>query len=375
MLFNVLLCLIAALTVLVLTACVTLLFGYYWLSSRLRQRMAEVRELEFLMARSRIPGLGLDVDADYAWVRQHVPPMEINLVRTPAAPDDQLIARIDQWLREHRFEYLGSFRIQPLDELLFTYLNEDRTLVAAIRDANQPERIHMEFCFDLGDDERGGVSNPPADILPLPDAAVGHFIHQSIRDDFSVLSRLWLEAVELLDTPEVAARLQTIDPSDINLFYEAAHRSEMQQRVRGGGVSEEELRRSFEAQGITATDNDIAEIQQAWQLAIQQHWIARSPRARQHARQGSEVLAVSDSSLSDFLLERISSFLTTRPELAGGELTNNLEDLRQLLAIFSPRDALARFRPLLPAQSRYRLVDQIQQPLPVDFYVLPSDTA
>jgi hypothetical protein len=395
-LFNVLLGLIIALGVMVALSCLTLLVGYYWLSQRLRKRIAEVRALESLVLRFQHPRSLLETEQ----VREHVPPMEIRLVRSPATPDDQLIARIDHWLREHSFTYLGSFMIRPMDELLFTYLNQDRTLVAAIREANRADRIYVEFCFDLGEGQRGGISNPPLDTLPLSNpsstcpsqsaascdsaapynpaideptvAAVGRYLQGNIREDFTLLSRLWLEAVELIDSEEVASRLQTIDPLDINLFYEEAHRHEMRQRVQTGGISEFELRASFAAQGIEATPGDIAEIQSAWQIAIQAHWIGCSARARDHLQEGGEVLAVSDSSLDRFLFERLSSFLSSQPQLDRSQLGNNLAELRNLLSRFSPRDALARFRPLLPIQLRYRLIDQIHHPLPVDFYMLPK---
>ena len=85
--------------------------------------------------------------------------------------------------------------------------------------------------FDLGRGMRGGISNPPDATLQLPSDAVGRFFSGRLTGDFQLLSRMWLEAKELLDAHPAVK----VDAGGIPEFFEEAHSVEMEYRIESGG--------------------------------------------------------------------------------------------------------------------------------------------
>lgn len=369
---KILLAILATLGALVVLALLFVVIAYIAVSRRLKRRMGEtMRELETMLSDTIDATDFTELDR---WSDEsRVPPMHIHLFPSDGDPleEDPLYQRIDQWLLEHRFAPLGDYTIDELDEELRIYLNEDRTLVAAIRNAADPEEAYVEFCFDLGNGQRGGVSNPPDTTLQLPAGSVGRHFRGDLRENFELLSQMWLEAVELLDAQQASQPVQLVDADHIEDFYEDAHAVEMECRIRAGGVTEEEVRASFSAQGITPTDNDIAEIQEQWQSAIEDHLLDCSERAQNFHDEGSEILVVYDRSVKSYLLSRMQDFLEQHSDENLSEIADMRTELEELLSRFAPRDALARFRPLLPKDLRYKLVDQLRHPIEADFYALP----
>jgi len=58
-------------------------------------------------------------------------------------------------------------------------------------------------------------------------------------------------------------------------------------------------------------------------------------------------------------------------DLEPAQLTRISDELESLLRLFSPREAIARLRPLLPESFRFNLVDQLRKPVEADLYLLP----
>lgn len=303
-----------------------------------------------------------------------VPPIRIHLEPVQDETDvvDPLTQRIATWLRAHSFLPAGHFVIEELpQERLRVFLSEDHRLLAAIRTTEAAIEPYVEFCFDLGNRQCGGVGNPPASTLQLPDDAIGRFYSERLSDNFDLLSRMWLDAREMVDQHDVLP----VRPNAIAEFFEEAHAAEMDNRIACGGVSETEIRSAFAAQGLEATEGDIVDLQTHWQTAIDKHILDFSSRSLNHVYAGDKILIVHDGSVARYLLNQVRSMLDEleSPELLDQEtLLDAFSELRTLLGKFPPREAIARFRPLLPAQLRYQLVDQLRRPVEADLYLLPK---
>ena len=68
----------------------------------------------------------------------------------------------------------------------------------------------------------------------------------------------------------------------------------------------------------------------------------------------------------------MQQYLSEFTELQPDELGATLDDLQEMLTHFSPREALARFRPLLEQPVRYTKIDQLSFPFEADLYLLSS---
>ena len=142
------------------------------------------------------------------------------------------------------------------------------------------------------------------------------------------------------------------------------------------GVSEDEVCTALIAQGIEPSEEDVVEIQGQWQAAIEHHLLDFSSRALNEYHAGRSVLIVYEGSIASYLLRRVEEML--KGALATHDVASeehNLQawtgELRELLQRFSPREAIARFRALLPRSARYTLIDQLDQPVSADLYILP----
>ena len=361
---------LAAIGGLVVMAIVVLIVAYFLLSWRLTNKLRQtVAGMEEILADSALA----DKYEEFFLPPQHgsVPPMRIHLRRleNSAWDDHALVHRIDQWLLQHSFRRLGDYVCDGLKgELYRVYLSDDQLLVAAIRDAGDDSEPFVEFSFDLGNSLRGGISNPSGLPLPVPSGAVGKYYSQQLSHDFEVLSRMWLDAKDLVDAHDVHA----VDPQRITQYFEEAHAAHMDSRIASGGVSEAEIRAAFEAQGSQASREDIEEIQEEWQQAIEAHLLDFSPRGVEQHRAGREILIVHDASVGSYLVNRIQDLYESLLPNDQDRLLPMSTELQQLLQRFSPREAMARFRPLLPNELRYDLVDQIKQPVEADLYALPN---
>lgn len=365
----------------VVIACVALAIAYCLVASRLTRRMREtVAEIENIV-QHRLASV-VSSPADYGSDSIYVPPMRIHLEAVQAECWPQLsgVDEVDHWLRAHQFQPVGEFSIPALaNEQLKTYLADDGLLVAALRHSPHESAgddegdYYLEFCCDLGDGRRGGVSNPPLATVQLPEDAVGRHFHGTLQNNPSLLSQMWLEAKEIVDQHVVFA----VRAADIPRFFEEAHAAEMDVHLQAGGLSESLIRDSLAAQGQAADADDIAAIESAWQTAIDQHLLACSRRSQIAAELGQPLLVVHQKSAQRHLLRQLDQLLTDMDRLEQARWLNAKQELTTLLERFTPRDAIARLRPLLPARARYELIEQIEKPLAADVYRLaaanPSD--
>ena len=374
MFFRAVIYLLAIVGAIVVLAVIAFAIAYAVVMRRLVNKMRDtVQEMEGMLSRT------IDAEGVRELRRSErsssVPPMRIHLERSGMA--EQLCAlgeRIDQWLREHSFDPAGAFVIEEQEcETLWTYVSQDRKLVAAIRYPAEALEPYVEFCFDLGGQVRGGVSNPSDATVQLPPEAVGRFYQGALSEDFQLLSQMWLEARELVDRHAVNA----VEPGQVSQFYEEAHAAEMDCLIRDGGISESEIRAAFQSQGVEPNRDDIEAIQEQWQDAIESHLLDFSSRGKDHHYSGREILVVHNGSLHAYLVGRIQDLVDEFhgvEDINRNELLELCAELRILLDKFSPREAMARFRPLLPKLVRYDLIDQLRFPIEADLYLLPQPT-
>ncbi len=365
---DILIAILATIGGLIVLAVVAMLTAYFLLSRRLTIKLRQtVEEMQSMLAQShavRSQNSRAELSNPSG-----IPPMRIHLrpIETVSWRDRSLADRIERWLLAHSFDKAGDFYIPEMEsEFLRVYLSQDQYLVAATRYQADGTEPYVEFCFDLGDAVRGGVSNPPGAPIPLPPAAVGAYLHGQLSQDFELLSRMWLQAKELVDTHHV----HPVSKSEITSFFEVAHAAQMDSRIAHGGITEQEIRSSLTAQGADVCESDIAEIQKQWQAAIERHLLEYSRRGRNEIHSGREILIVYDGSQSSYLHDRIRQLFENAKDTDQELVRSMVAELKILLRTFSPRDAMARFRPLLPESLRYELIDQIQEPTAADLYGL-----
>jgi hypothetical protein len=300
-----------------------------------------------------------------------VPPMRIHLERASPAiwMGENGVEEGSKWIQKSGFEFVGDFLIEELPESrLKVFLSDDRWLVATIRQDCASDPAYVEFCFDLGHNQRGGVSNPPNATVPLPDGAIGEHFQDDFYEGVHVLPKMLERARELAE--EHAA--VKVDLDKIEEFFEVAHAAEMDMRIERGGLTAEEIRLALEHDQQSVSKAEIEVIQRDWQDAIEQFLVEQSPKGAEYFDENGEVIAVHDGSLSSFLFDRFCDFYKCESEIEPEELVRIMCELETLLRLFKPREAIARFRPLLPESLRFSLIDQLRKPVEADLYLLPS---
>lgn len=300
-----------------------------------------------------------------------VPPMRIHLRRASSIlwMSESGVEEDAKWIQRNGFEFVGDFLIEELPESrLKVFLSDDRWIVAAIRQDQAGDAAYVEFCFDLGNDQRGGVSNPPNSTVPLPDGAIGEHFQEPFGEGVNVLSKM-LERARTLAEEYAAVK---VDIENIEEFFEAAHAAEMDMRIERGGLTAEEIRLTLEHDHQSVSKAEIEGIQRDWQDAIERFLVKQSTKGTECFDESGEVVAVHDGSLSTFLLDRFISYYGVESQLEPAELLRIMGELETLLRLFKPREAIARFRPLLPEAMRFSLIDQLHKPVEADLYLLPQ---
>jgi hypothetical protein len=301
-------------------------------------------------------------------LRSTVPPMSIFLepIDRKWHEVDDLCRLIDQWMMQHNFQRIGYFRIEELDnDELCVYLSGDKLLVGSIRLSQDAAEPFVEFCFDLGQGDRGGTSNPPSSTIRPAAGAAGCHYDECLSSDPDLLQRMYDRARELVDEYKPLP----VSADRIAEFFEEAHASEMKLRVANGGISATEIQDVLLRQGVEPTSTRVAGIQGQWQSAIEDYLLEFSARGKNRQMDGQRVLIVHDGSVSSYLITMLRPvILSTTQDV--NEIESLCVELEQMLERFSPREAVARFRPLLPMKNRFELVDQITRPLAADVYAL-----
>jgi hypothetical protein len=314
-------------------------------------------------------------DRMHSFAETQVPPMRIHLEPTSQNPQlfGELGEQIAAWLIEQGFQCVGQFVIEELDyEQIAIFIGQDHRMIANMRLPDATGEPYAEFCFQDPTGDLCGVSNPPVSTVPLSNDAIGRLYHHQLSGDFGLIGRMYSEARSLAEVHQ-AVKLQ---PTLLAEVLEAAHAREMDLRMNAGGVSEQEIRVALARQGVAVSEEDVATIQNQWQAAIQGHLLDFSPRAMNYHIEGHRILVVHDGSLKNFLVDQLSGLIrcvSRSQDPVQRQVISAFAELPQLLSIFTPREAVARFRALLPRESRYRLVDQLKKPVEADLYVLPPD--
>ena len=371
MLLKIILAILATIGALVVLGIAVIMVLYFVVARRITLRVRQsLQEFEAMQ--------GHAIDADYCRSIDHeersefdVPPMRIHLKRTSQAiwVNEAGVEEGAKWIVLLGFEFVGDFLIEELPESrLKVFLSDDRWLVATIRQDHSDDPAYTEFCFDLGNNRRGGVSNPPHATVPLPEGAIGEHFQADFYDGVHILPKMLERARELA---EENAALK-VDRNQIEDFFEAAHAAEMDLRIERGGLTAEEIRCALEHDQQSVSKAEIEVIQRDWQGAIEQFLVEQSPKGAECYDEVGEVIAVHDGSLSAFLFDRFRDFFEDDCDIEPEELLRILGELENLLRLFKPREAIARFRPLLPESLRFSLIDQLRKPVEADLYLLPS---
>ncbi len=338
---------------------------YFVVARRITTRVRQsLREFERLQGDSIDADDCRDVD-DGPMIS--VPPMRIHMVGAPAGVwgDERGVEAGAKWIEANGFTLIGDFLIEEVpDARLKVFLSDDRLLVAAIRQDDEWTSPYVEFCFDLGGNQRGGVSNPPNATIPLPEGAIGEHFDEDFLDDVDVLEGMLQRARQLAE--ENAA--VKVDRKKIVEFFESAHAAEMDSRIHRGGLTAEEIRAALSRELVTVSQADIEEIQWDWQESIEQFLVDHSLK---DVDESGEMLAVHNGTLASYVRQRICEFYETETDIEPAQLTRISDELESLLQLFSPREAIARLRPLLPESLRFNLVDQLRKPVEADLYLLP----
>ena len=372
--FDIAIYALALLGLVALIAIVLVAIAYFILMHRVTRKLQDtVQEMEGVLA-AKLEAAKYELERTRPERADCVPPMRIHWEDNAdrISVFGRLGRQIDAWLCEQEFSFIGQYVVEEVGgELIRAYLDQDRKLVGLIRLPMDADECYAEFCFDLGDGELGGVSNPPSNTVSLPPDAVGRFHCSSLSKDFELLTEMHSEARELMLSH--GAREISTESYAIPELFEKAHAEEMNNRIEAGGISEAEIRSAFLQQGEPASEDDIDLIQRQWQDAIEQHLLDFSSRGLNYHHAGRKVLVVHDGIVSNYLKDRIRITLEelSTDQRQSAEVQETFEELNLLLSSFSPREAVARFRPLLPRAFRYDLVDQIEHPIAADLYVMP----
>jgi hypothetical protein len=298
-----------------------------------------------------------------------IPPMSIFLepIDRKWHVADELCRQIDRWMMLHQFQRVGYFSIEELDgDELCVYLSNDQLLVAAVRMSRDSAEPFVEFCFDLGQGDRGGTSNPPASTIRPPLDSAGCHFEGKLTNNPQLLYQMYDRALQLVEEHKPLP----VSRERIAEFFEEAHACEMALRVTSGGISESEIHEVLQRQGISPTTTQVAWIQRQWQSAIEDYLLEFSARGKSRQMDGQRILVVHDGSIPSYVATTLRPVIqATLKDAREVELLSS--ELEQMLQRFSPREAVARFRPLLPLKNRFDLVDQMNRPVSADVYALP----
>lgn len=359
---------LATIGAVVVIAIVVVLVMYYLLVRRVRNRVRQsLREFEDLNVGSIDEAIAREGDSAGELCFE-VPPMRIHLREASHEiwEADAAVLEATCWIRAKGFEFISDYLIDEAPEArLRVFLSEDQILVATIRQDSQDVVPYVEFCFDLGDNRRGGVSNPPHSTVALPPDAIGEHFHDDFYDGVHILEKMLARARELAE--EHGAR--RVDFDAMRAFFETAHAHEMDARIERGGLTIDEIRSTLEHSRQAVSPAEIEEIQWTWQDAIDRFLVDQS---RKRFDDADEWLAVHDGSLSTYLYDRLSKYYSEVLRIDSEEFARVSQELKTLLELFQPREAIARFRPLLPSEIRINLVDQLRKPVEADLYWLPA---
>jgi hypothetical protein len=119
---------------------------------------------------------------------------------------------------------------------------------------------------------------------------------------------------------------------------------------------------------------EVAAIRLRWQRAIDRHILTYSRCGASDANfEADHLIVVHDSSLPEHLQNRLQTAVLQDPSVHTDRTcraltTSTLTELDQLLDRFSPREAIARLRPLVGDELQLILEEQLSVPVGADIY-------
>ena len=227
----------------------------------------------------------------------------------------EIVTGYIEQLRAIGFEDIGAFRIPEMRNLMiFGLFHPGEGLVGVVYDHNKAPAPTFDICADFTDGSTLTATNSSSgDIL---DKRPNHPILWLGNDSAQQV----LEAVQKFSAP--APRQPILKENFVERFKKAYARS-INWRLKKGGASRDEIRRSAEKKGLQFTDEQIEEsyqrLHQTYLLQLQLGCIAQyaddqKPDAAEWENIRSQVFAIAETLSLDEIIETIDGHLDLEEE-------------------------------------------------------------
>ncbi len=357
MILRLIVTILATIGAVVVIAIVVVLVMYYLLVRRVRNRVRQsLREFEDLNVGSIDAAIAREGDSAGELCFE-VPPMRIHLREASHEiwGADAAVLEATCWIRAKGFEFISDYLIDEAPEArLRVFLSEDQLLVATIRQDSQ------ELCRMSSSVLTWAIIGVAVSaIRPIPPSRSRRMRSASTFTTTSMMA--CISCRRCLREPVSLLRSMVRGEWTLMRFVHSSrrpHAHEMDARIERGGLTIDEIRSTLEHSRQAVSPAEIEEIQWTWQDAIDRFLVDQS---RKRFDDADEWLAVHDGSLSTYLYDRLSKYYSEVLRIDSEEFARVSQELKTLLELFQPREAIARFRPLLPSEIRINLVDQTSQ--------------
>ncbi len=368
MLIKILVGILAFIGAVVVLAIAALLIGYVVFAYRMQKKIRAFLDTE-----------GLDIDAqlddEYCTADVEIPPLTINLVPTDN-PDwiefGESVEKTLRILRRSHFKLIGDFHDEESDSPYRFLISDTGELIAFIHLSAHISQPYLELFAEKANGGYIRVHNFPSATMQAPSADTCRHFQEPLDQEQTVR--------KILSCARKLVKAHTVKPvaeSNVIKQFVKYFSDGIAFRIRRGGLSQEEIEATFRYAGLEIDQELIDRVRNSWQYAIENYLIEQSSKASQQDEEGYEVLAVHDGSNKSFLIERIDLFLVMLGERLSNMKEVDIKQMREeligLLNRFSPREAIARFRPILPQALRYSLIDQLKKPIEADLYLIPEE--
>ncbi len=383
MLIKILVGFLAIIGGLVLLAVIALIVGYFVFAYRMRKKIRSYLDANFDRT------IGFDDSSDHGnfgdendweFSNMEIPPMVIELVHKEGVSwsnhkeVEKVLEKASRSLTRSGFRYVGDFCVRGEDDKLKRFfMDVQGQMMAVILYSPELPEPYVEFLFEK---KLGGfvqVHNYPSQVYFAPHGVLEcQHIDKRISENVRIITKMLGIATKRMEQHPA----KPVIDEDVPRRYERFYADEMAWRIRRGGLNRDEIVEVFKAEGLEIDEEMINKVRDKWQFAIESFLIEQSRRAAEQDDDGREVLAVHDGSNKSFLVDRLDGFLDAvsdgLDDIKDFDADRLRSELQQLLNRFSPREAISRFRAILPQPIRYSLIDQIKKPIETDLYLLPD---
>ena len=383
MLIKILVGFLAIIGGLVVLVVIALFVGYFVFAYRMRKKIRSYLDANFdrtIRGDDSSDHGNFYADDGWEFSDVEIPPMVIHLVQKEGVSwsrdkdVEKVLEKATRSLSRAGFKVVGDFCVRGEDDKLKRFFSDAQgQMMAVILYSPELPEPYVEFLFEK---KVGGfvqVHNYPSNVYFAPHGMLEcQHIDKRISENVRVVSKMLGIALKLIEQNPAKPVLV----EDVPRRYERFYADEMAWRIRKGGLDRDEIVEVFKAEGLEIDEEKINKVRNKWQFAIESFLIEQSRRAAEQDDDGHEVLAVHDGSNKSFLIDRLDGFLDAVAD--GLEDMKEIDaerlrgELNQLLNRFSPREAISRFRAILPQSIRYSLIDQIKKPIETDLYLMPD---